>query len=360
MAACELEADRRIALTGTPVQNKIEDVWALFKFLRLSPIDDKDIFSKYILSKCKSGDRVGLARLQLVMKNCTLRRTKETTMENGEKLLSLPKRTEIIQWLALDERERGIYDKRVGESKEKVMELKRNGELSKNYGHVLQEILRLRQTCNHVDLVDSGVVEEDYDGTIMDWDSAVSNIDLYGFNRARAVSVMAYLKQGEENGTACMECAHDIGDWFPSVGLGGTEEDVKVEDDKAKTKKMPWKPILTKCHHVFCESNARDIVQLRRKTIRADDRRQVLQEGHISRLAYDEEKAGKGQRCSCMSLRQGPQVAARRLRGPPAAVRRGRRERRSAKEVQAAKVPAQGRRAPRTLDEDEISPYRAD
>jgi hypothetical protein len=257
MAACELEADRRIALTGTPVQNKIEDVWALFKFLRLSPIDDKEIFNKYILSKCKSGDRVGLARLQLVMKNCTLRRTKETTMENGEKLLSLPKRTEIIQWLELDEHEREIYDKRVGESKEKVMELKRNGELSKNYGHVLQEILRLRQTCNHVDLVDSGVVEEDYDGTIMDWDSAISNIDMYGFNRARAVSVMAYLKQGEENGTACMECAEDVGDWFPSVGLGGTEEDVKVEDDKAKSKKMPWKPILTKCHHVFCECSAR-------------------------------------------------------------------------------------------------------
>ncbi|OCF44855.1 DNA repair protein RAD5 [Kwoniella heveanensis CBS 569] len=248
-AACALEADRRVALSGTPIQNKIEDVWALFKFLRLSPVDDKDVFTQYIASPCKYGEQLGVARLQLVMRCCTLRRTKDSTAEDGSKILNLPPRKEIQLWLELREDERKVYDERASAAKDRVGELKAKNELGKNYANMLQEVLRLRQICNHVDLAMLGPVEEDYDGTIMDYQVAAQGIDRNGLNQARAVAVLCFLKEGA--GALCAGCGHDYGDYFPDIGLGGVEEEFKSEE-KPKLKKLTAKPILTKCLHLYC------------------------------------------------------------------------------------------------------------
>jgi hypothetical protein len=257
-ASCYLAADRRIALTGTPIQNKIEDIWALFKFLRLDPVDRKEVFNEHIWNPCKLGDTVGVAKLQLVMRCCTLRRTKDSTSEDGRRILNLPPRREMQLWLDLREDERKAYDDRASAVKERVGELQAQGQLSKNYANVLQEVLRLRQICDHVDLAKSGAVEEDYDGTIMDFEVAVKGIETNGLNLARAQSVLSFLKDGD--GASCGICTYDYSEHFPSMGLGGVEEGIKVDADKAKTKKMPHKPILTKCLHLFCPKCFRDSV----------------------------------------------------------------------------------------------------
>ena len=254
-SSCALEADRRICLTGTPIQNKIEDVWALFKFLRLSPVDDKECFTKYISNPCKFGEQLGVARLQLVMRCCTLRRTKDSTSEDGKKILNLPPRKEVQLWLDLRGDEREAYDERASKAKDRIDELKATKQLSKNIGNVLQEVLRLRQICDHVDLAKSGAVEEDYDGTIMDYELACQGIERYGLTQARAMSVLAFLKDGD--GAQCLGCGYDYGDYFPSLGLAGTED---PQTEKEKTKKMPHRPYLTRCLHVYCEP--RDCVQM--------------------------------------------------------------------------------------------------
>ena len=249
MASCDLEADRRICLTGTPIQNKIEDVWALFKFLRVSPVDEKECFTEYISKPCKYGEQIGVARLQLVMRCCTLRRTKDSMAEDGRRILNLPPRKEEQLWMDLREDEREAYDARATAVRQRVGELQANNELGKNYANVLQEVLRLRQICDHVDLARSGAVEEDYDGTVMDYQVAVQGISTYGINQARAVSVVCFLKDGD--GAVCVVCGHDYGDYFPSIDLGGGE--VGDGTEKSKPQKMPHKPFLTKCLHLFCE-----------------------------------------------------------------------------------------------------------
>ncbi|KAL1406979.1 hypothetical protein Q8F55_006392 [Vanrija albida] len=250
-ASCYLEADRRIALTGTPIQNRIEDVWALFKFLRLGPVDDKEVFNKFIITPCKAGDPVGIARLQLIMRACTLRRTKDSTTDTGAKILSLPPRKEVQLWLELREDERKIYDARLEEVKIEVNEMQAKKELTKNYAHVLQHLLRLRQTCNHTDLPSSGAVEEDYDGTIMEYDVAIQGIERHGLSLARAQSVLCFLKDTAE-GAVCAECNKDYAPYFPSLGLGGAEEGPKPELVDKKGKKVQVRPILTKCMHIIC------------------------------------------------------------------------------------------------------------
>ncbi|ORX34003.1 SNF2 family N-terminal domain-domain-containing protein [Kockovaella imperatae] len=246
-ASCDLQADRRIALTGTPIQNKIEDVQALFKFLRLSPVDEKEVFNKYIAGPCKFGEQIGVARLQLVMRCCTLRRTKDSTTD-GKKILNLPSRKEIQLWLDLSEEERRAYDDRASKAKEKLEDLKAKNLLSKNIGNVLQDVLRLRQICDHVDLAMQGAVEEDYDGTIMDYEVACKGIKQHGLSQTRAVAVVCFLKNGD--GASCTSCGHDYGDYFPSIELLEMEEDQKEK----QRKKMPVKLLLTKCLHLFCPS----------------------------------------------------------------------------------------------------------
>lgn len=254
-------------------------------------MDDKDIFTSYISSPCKYGEQIGIARLQLVMRCCTLRRTKESTHEDGSKILNLPPRSERQMWLTLREDERKIYDERANKAKDKFGELKANNEVSKMYVNMLQEVLRLRQICNHVDLAMEGPVEEDYDGTVMDYEVAVQGIERNGLTQSRAVAVVCSMKEGE--GATCTSCGLDFGDWFPWVGLGGVEE----EKEKPKVKKMPTKPLLTKCLHLYCESySVRAFFKLADTSYRSS----MLQSSSLPRIF----KAHEGHSCAILSLLQ--------------------------------------------------------
>lgn len=244
-AACYLAADRRIALSGTPIQNKIEDIWALFKFLRLEPVDDKEVFNQTIWNPAKAGDQLGVARLQLVMRCCALRRTKESKDENGNRILDLPKRTEIQEWIELDPHEKAAYNVARDTAQEAVAEFQEQGTMGANYQNVLQLLLRLRQLCNHVDLPRNGESEEDYEG-LMDLQVAENAIEMNGLNLVRAQSVIAGWKGGLVKPITCVMCPTDYSECFPALDLAG-QEDVK------NLKKLPHRPIMTKCLHLYCE-----------------------------------------------------------------------------------------------------------
>ena len=107
-ASCDLMADRRLCLTGTPVQNKLDDVFALIKFLRLRPFDDKNTWTEFIGTPVKFGQDIGIARLQMIMKCITLRRTKETRAEDGKAILALPPRRDELRFLQFDPQEQEI------------------------------------------------------------------------------------------------------------------------------------------------------------------------------------------------------------------------------------------------------------
>lgn len=225
------------------------------------------------------------------MRCCTLRRTKESTHEDGSKILNLPPRSERQMWLTLREDERKIYDERANKAKDKFGELKANNEVSKMYVNMLQEVLRLRQICNHVDLAMEGPVEEDYDGTVMDYEVAVQGIERNGLTQSRAVAVVCSMKEGE--GATCTSCGLDFGDWFPWVGLGGVEE----EKEKPKVKKMPTKPLLTKCLHLYCESySVRAFFKLADTSYRSS----MLQSSSLPGIF----KAHEGHSCAILSLLQ--------------------------------------------------------
>lgn len=75
-ACVALSSSYRWCLTGTPLQNKPEDIGALFSFLRLAPASNAAVFKRAIGRPIRSGFESGLARLRVLMKSVCLRRTK--------------------------------------------------------------------------------------------------------------------------------------------------------------------------------------------------------------------------------------------------------------------------------------------
>ncbi|KAH8155345.1 uncharacterized protein LAJ45_00355 [Morchella importuna] len=141
-AVIALNAQRRWAVTGTPIQNKLDDLAALIKFLRVKPFDDKATFNLHIATPFKNADPDCVPKLRLLVNSVTLRRLKDK--------LNLPPRNDQIVYLEFSPEEREIYDATARQSTARMDLVVKTGHVGgRAYVHVLQSILRLRLICAH-------------------------------------------------------------------------------------------------------------------------------------------------------------------------------------------------------------------
>jgi SNF2 family DNA or RNA helicase len=148
-AVCRLQAQRRWAVTGTPVQNKLDDLGALIKFLRVKPFDEKRQFAQWIVAPCKNADADILPKLRLLVDSLTLRRLKDK--------IHLPPRHDEIVYLKFSPEEQELYDIFSKNAQDRVKVLTASNDRSasgvalggRTYVHILQSILRLRLICAH-------------------------------------------------------------------------------------------------------------------------------------------------------------------------------------------------------------------
>ena len=143
-AICTLSAQRRWAVTGTPVQNRLDDLGALIKFLRIKPFDDKGGFTQFILSPFKTADPDILPKLRLLVDSITLRRLKDR--------INLPARHDQIVRLKFSDEEQVLYDwfAKDSDNKMRIIAAEKKKSLGgKTYVHILRAILRLREICAH-------------------------------------------------------------------------------------------------------------------------------------------------------------------------------------------------------------------
>jgi SWI/SNF-related matrix-associated actin-dependent regulator of chromatin subfamily A3 len=266
-ASCDLMADRRLCLTGTPVQNKLDDVYALIKFLRLRPFDDKNSWTEFIGTPVKFGQDIGIARLQMIMKCITLRRTKETRAEDGKAILALPPRRDELRFLQFDPEEQEIYNQYFQESKAEFTDLSSKNEVMKNYVGILQKILRLRQICDHFELVKA---KEQAQDTAASYESIVADIASQGLTQSRASAIFALLRESAT--TQCVECGMELcvsTEPGQSDGLDGNGPPASKRGRKTKVASRPPtranspagpRPVLTRCQHLFCITCYRNYV----------------------------------------------------------------------------------------------------
>ncbi|CAE6538065.1 unnamed protein product [Rhizoctonia solani] len=153
LACCALRGRNKWCLTGTPIQNSVEELYSLFKFLGVRPLNDWDQFRTTIAQPVKQGRSTrAMKRLHVVLKAVMLRRTKDMTI-NGAPLLNLPGRNVETVMCAFDEDERAFYQALEQKTELTLNKFIKAGTVMKNYTSVLLLLLRLRQACDHPSLV---------------------------------------------------------------------------------------------------------------------------------------------------------------------------------------------------------------
>jgi superfamily II DNA or RNA helicase len=143
-AAMELKAKARFALTGTPVENRLEELWSQLHFLNPGLLGGRSQFKERYAKPIAEGDSDAAARLRQRIRPFLLRRLKKEVAPD------LPPITEIILDCELSIEERAVYDSVRAATVRAVVDRLRAGG---NVMAALEALLRLRQAACHSSLV---------------------------------------------------------------------------------------------------------------------------------------------------------------------------------------------------------------
>lgn len=149
---CGLRAKRRWCLSGTPIQNAIDELYSYFRFLKYDPYSTYSSFCTMIKHPIARNAVHGYKKLQTVLRIILLRRTKET-MINGEPIINLPPKIINLEKVDFTKEERAFYMTLEERSRQQFKEYAAAGTLKQNYANILLLLLRLRQACDHPLLV---------------------------------------------------------------------------------------------------------------------------------------------------------------------------------------------------------------
>ncbi|XP_073138962.1 helicase-like transcription factor CHR28 isoform X2 [Henckelia pumila] len=151
-ACCSLRAKRRWCLSGTPIQNSIDELFSYFRFLRYDPYDKYKTFVSSIKALISRDSAKGYKKLQVVLRNIMLRRTKGTFIE-GKPIITLPPKKVHLKRVDFSAEERNFYSKLEADSRKQFKAYAAAGTVNQNYANILLLLLRLRQACDHPLLV---------------------------------------------------------------------------------------------------------------------------------------------------------------------------------------------------------------
>lgn len=153
-ACYEITAEHRWVLTGTPIVNRLEDLFSLVRFLRVEPWSNFSFWKTFITVPFESKDFMrALDVVQTVLEPLVLRRTKDMKTPTGEALVPLPPKTVEIVEIELPKAEREVYEHIFTKAKRTFAANVEAGTVMKAYTSIFAQILRLRQSCCHPILV---------------------------------------------------------------------------------------------------------------------------------------------------------------------------------------------------------------
>ncbi|XVF67050.1 hypothetical protein PTKIN_Ptkin10aG0089900 [Pterospermum kingtungense] len=151
-ACCSLRAKRRWCLSGTPIQNAIDDLYSYFRFLKHEPYFVYKAFCNGIKIPISRDSVKGYKKLQAVLKTVMLRRTKATLID-GEPIIKLPPKLIHLTKVDFSAEERAFYIQLEADSRSQFKAYAAAGTVNQNYANILLMLLRLRQACDHPLLV---------------------------------------------------------------------------------------------------------------------------------------------------------------------------------------------------------------
>ena len=148
-----IKSRTRYALTGTPIENRLSELWSIFDFLIPGYLYGYDVFrNEFEAPIIRNEDQAALERLQRMTSPFILRRMKENVLKD------LPEKLEENRYVKFDAEQQKLYDAQVVHMKQKIV-MQDAQEFQKNKIQILAELMKLRQIC-----CDPALCFEDYGG----------------------------------------------------------------------------------------------------------------------------------------------------------------------------------------------------
>ncbi len=151
----EIKANARLALTGTPVENRLSDLWSLFDFINPGLLGGAKAFASW--AKTAAQTPGGYAPLRKLVQPYILRRLKT----DRRIIADLPEKTEVRAFCGLSKEQIALYQQTVEDMREKI----KLSEGIQRKGLVLAYLMRFKQICNHPSqLLGDGVYDPAHSG----------------------------------------------------------------------------------------------------------------------------------------------------------------------------------------------------
>jgi superfamily II DNA or RNA helicase len=162
--ARSLRSEHRLALTGTPVENHLGELWSLFDFAQPGLLGEERHFQRHYRTPIETdGNRLRAQALAQRVAPFLLRRTKDAVAKD------LPPKTQIVETLALDERQRDFYDGIRLASHQHIQEVVRQQGLARSQITILDALLKLRQACCDPRLLAGAAGKADVPSAKLEW-----------------------------------------------------------------------------------------------------------------------------------------------------------------------------------------------
>lgn len=143
-AVKKIDAEYRLALTGTPLENTVGEVWSLFEFLMPGFLGNHASFTRSFLKPImKENDARALAHLRQKVECFMLRRTKH------EVLKELPDKIEQVRSCKMTDAQNVLYQEILARVKKEIFDSVKTKGYEKSHIHILAGLTKLRQVCNH-------------------------------------------------------------------------------------------------------------------------------------------------------------------------------------------------------------------
>ena len=150
--ARELESENRLVLTGTPIENRLLDMWSLMAFAMPGVLGSRAYFKKRF---DKRKDPLSQNRLASRLRPFLLRRTKLQVAQD------LPPRTEEEVYSKMENIQQELYKAELKRIQKALLGLDSDEAVKKNSFAILQGLMRLRQICCHPGLIDPKYLKEE-------------------------------------------------------------------------------------------------------------------------------------------------------------------------------------------------------
>ncbi|KAK5688470.1 hypothetical protein LTS10_000448 [Elasticomyces elasticus] len=286
--ACRaLTSKHNWAITGTPVQNTVAEFYPYMKFIKEPAAGSYRLFKE---NCAVPGDPDSQARLAVFLRKVMIRRTHLDTLFNA-RLLDLPAPKEHTFWVEFNDVERQIYEIIKKRYIEHINTLSKQGSLEKQKRHIFTMILRLRQICSHILLIQGPMCDllerEDYEklNSITQAEDEGSdegaNLLIHLRNVLKNnISVKAIhggmqgavISEGEsvpmdlidaEGATVKTGGKHGLDFHFKKylqvLASGEHWEAIKERTICSGCKQPPNNPVVTSCFHIYCDTCITDL-----------------------------------------------------------------------------------------------------